>query len=232
MAERFITVHRSYDPIQTELLGDLLRENNIAARVLGTRNASIIGVAQNIVQTHIEVPESQAGAATDFLEAYFASEPEFPDADQDFGDVDAEQPDDEGTADDDDLSQPLRPTFAAGSVMLIFGGAHIYARQPITAGILALGQVLALSRLGAQEWTAVATGIAVFAGILAVDLIGGQLAVREHNRGYVRGPARQAARGTVLLLLAGGLGALIGSQVPEPKGKRFDASRPLMFHAR
>src|SRR5262245_21573586 len=71
-AERFVIVHRSYDPIQAEFLGELLRENHIAARVIGTRSAALIGVGPNAMQLHIEVPASQAGAATDFLEAFLA----------------------------------------------------------------------------------------------------------------------------------------------------------------
>jgi Putative prokaryotic signal transducing protein len=74
MSGRFVIVHRTYDPIQADILGDLLRSAGVNARVTGTRSGALVGVAQNIIEVHIAVPESQAGDATDFLEAYFSAE--------------------------------------------------------------------------------------------------------------------------------------------------------------
>lgn len=74
MSEKLVTVHRSSDPIQVDMLGALLRANGIAARVLGTRHGAAIGVSQHILELHIEVPQSQAGEATDFLEAFFGGD--------------------------------------------------------------------------------------------------------------------------------------------------------------
>lgn len=71
MSEKLVIVHRTSDPIQADMLGELLRANRIAARVLGTRHGAAIGVSQHILELHIEVPQSQAGEATDFLEAFF-----------------------------------------------------------------------------------------------------------------------------------------------------------------
>jgi hypothetical protein len=74
MAANRVTVYRTTDPIQADMLGALLRENGIAACVLGTRHGAAIGVGQHILALHIEVPQAQAGAATDFLEAFFESD--------------------------------------------------------------------------------------------------------------------------------------------------------------
>lgn len=74
MAEHRVIVYRTTDPIQAEMLGALLRENGIAACVLGTRHGAAIGVSQHILELHIEVPQAQAGPATDFLEAFFDSD--------------------------------------------------------------------------------------------------------------------------------------------------------------
>ena len=91
MSEPFVIIHRTYDPIQADLLGDLLRDAGMAARVVGTRSGASIGVGQNIIEVHIAVPRTQAGQATDFLEAFFShSEPDADsDADQD-ADADAD----------------------------------------------------------------------------------------------------------------------------------------------
>jgi hypothetical protein len=74
MAEKRVTVYRTTDPIQADMLGALLRENGIAACVLGTRHGAAIGVSQHILELTIEVPQAQAGLATDFLEAFFDSD--------------------------------------------------------------------------------------------------------------------------------------------------------------
>lgn len=74
MAEKRVIVYRTTDPIQADMLGALLRENGIAACVLGTRHGAAIGVSQHILDLTIEVPQAQAGPATDFLEAFFDSD--------------------------------------------------------------------------------------------------------------------------------------------------------------
>ncbi|HWN67427.1 MAG TPA: DUF2007 domain-containing protein [Haliangium sp.] len=74
MAEKRVIVYRTTDPIQADMLGALLRENGIAACVLGTRHGAAIGVSQHILDLYIEVPQAQAGSATDFLEAFFDSD--------------------------------------------------------------------------------------------------------------------------------------------------------------
>src|SRR6185436_19651167 len=139
MSERFVIVHRTYDPIQADLLGDLMRDAGLAVRVTGTRSGAAIGVGQNILEVSIAVPADQAGEATDFLEAYFAGQPvegpempEMPEVDDD-GDEEA----------DDSLERPLRPLFAAGSAFITFGVGHLYARRPWTAAALAAGQAVA-----------------------------------------------------------------------------------------
>ena len=49
MSEKRVIVYRTSDPIQADMLGALLRENGIAACVLGTRHGAAIGVGQHIL---------------------------------------------------------------------------------------------------------------------------------------------------------------------------------------
>ena len=229
MTEKYVIIHRTHDPLQADLLGDLLRENGIAARVLGTRHGAAIGVGQNILQQHIEVPQSQAGVATDFIESYFESdgaellrdqlglddEPEDEDADAD----------EARTAGKAGAAVPLRPLFAGAATSLLFGGSHLYARRPWTALVLAAGQVMALANLRSMQWHTVATGLVMFLTILLIDLCGGQVAVRGYNRVFRRdapagarvSPVRQLALGALFVALAGSLGALIGPHMPAPE---------------
>lgn len=178
-SESYVIVHRSYDPIQTDMVGDLLRENGIAARVLGTRHGAVIGVAQNILQMHIEVPRSQAGQATDFLEAFFDGHGEelleehagiAPDDD---GDGDSGDDDELGASQDEHIAAALagdgelasaravrggdlahvRPLFAAGASLLLgfLGGGHLYCRRHFTAAVIVAGHVIAFTTMMAPR---------------------------------------------------------------------------------
>ena len=211
MSERFVIVHRTYDPIQADLLGDLLRDAGVAARVTGTRSGAAIGVGQNILEVSIAVPETQAGEATDFLEAYFAQG-----AGEDAtAEADGEE-DDEGeqaaAAD-----RPLRPLFAAGSTFITFGLGHLYARRPFTAAALAAGQVVAIYFLVAgTQWDDWTIGATMLIGCVAADLVGSVIAVRAHNAGVRRAGPFQAALGLAYASAAMGLALAVGPTLADP----------------
>src|SRR5262245_26243762 len=217
MSERFVIVHRTYDPIQADLLGDLLRDAGVAARVTGTRSGAAIGVGQNILEVSIAVPAEQAGEATDFLEAYFAGQPE-------------EMPDAPEADDDDEASadRPLRPLFAAGSAFITFGVGHLYARRPWTAAALAAGQAIAVYFLVAgQRWDDWTIGATMLIGVIAADVVGSMVAVRAYNAGVRRGSALQAGLGLAYASAAMGLALAIGPTLADPsKGPSPDQDHP------
>jgi hypothetical protein len=218
MSERFVIVHRTYDPIQADLLGDLLRDAGVAARVTGTRSGAAIGVGQNILEVSIAVPADQAGEATDFLEAYFAGQPEeMPGADDALDD-------EEGSPQD----RPLRPLFAAGSAFITFGVGHLYARRPWTAAALAAGQAVAIYFLVAgQRWDDWTIGATMLIGVIAADVVGSMIAVRAYNAGVRRGSAFQAGLGLAYASAAMGLALAIGPTLADPnKGPSPDKDRP------
>ena len=211
MSERFVIVHRTYDPIQADLLGDLLRDAGVAARVTGTRSGAAIGVGQNILEVSIAVPETQAGEATDFLEAYFAHGAGGDDAAADPTD-DVEEDDEAAAAD-----RPLRPLFAAGSTFITFGVGHLYARRPYTAAALAAGQVVAIYFLVAgTHWNDWTIGATMLIGCIAADLVGSVIAVRAHNVGVRRSGPFQAALGLAYASAAMGLALSIGPTLADP----------------
>ena len=215
MSERFVIVHRTYDPIQAELLGDLLRDAGVAARVTGTRSGAAIGVGQNILEVSIAVPEAQAGEATDFLEAYFQHDGEGEDED-------AEEAGEDQTSGE----RPLRPLFAAGSAFITFGVGHVYARRPWTAAALAAGQVVAIYFLVAgQRWDDWTIGATMLVGCVAIDLVGSVLAVRAYNAGVRRGGAFQVGIGLAYASAAMGLALAVGPTLADPtKGPRRDTA--------
>ena len=212
MGEPFVIVHRSYDPLVIDHLGEILREAGIAARVLGTREAALIGMGSSIAELHISVPESQAGEATEFLESYF-------------GDDGAEllaraglldDEEDEENDDEDERSETLRPIFAGVAVVLTFGVGHLYARRPVTALFLAVGQ-LATFVVFTQfsfEGAAIAWGGAYITVIL-FDLVGAQIAVRAFNRGLRSSRLTQALTGAGALALAAGIAFTLGTKAPD-----------------
>jgi len=218
MSERFVIVHRSYDPIQADLLGDLLRDAGVAARVTGTRSGAAIGVGQNILEVHIAVPEAQAGEATDFLEAYFAG------GDEASGDADRLLPADSDDSDDDDdeaesagAERPLRPLFAAGSAFITFGVGHLYARRPWTAAWLAAGQLAAIYFLASgQRWDDWTIGATLLITCIAADLVGAIVAVRAHNAGVRRSGLFQAGLGLAYAGAAMGFALAIGPTLADP----------------
>ena len=268
-SEPYVIVHRSYDPIQTDMIGELLRENGIAARVLGTRHGAVIGVAQNILQMHIEVPRSQAGQATDFLEAFFDGDGEellrehaglSPDSMEDSMDDGTDGDDDDDREDgdhggrgtvDDELDIPdiaaalasdgelasaranragdlthVRPLFAAGASLLLgfLAGAHLYCRRHVTAGVIVAGHMYAFVTMMApnettlsSRWDSFFIGFTMSLTLVALDLVIGQLVVRETRRGVRATIGRQLWAGALMVAVAGGVGSFIGPRVPEPE---------------
>lgn len=232
MPENYVIVHRSYDPVQADLLGDILRDNGILARVLGTRNGAVIGVGQNILQMHIEVPREQAGEATDFLEAFFATDgeallaEEFPEDESDETSSDAAR----ASGADDSAEHPAgspdkhpddrrRPMFAAALALIlgVIGAGHLYARRPATALILTAGQFVAILCMLSPEWPTVATGLCAFAILVLLDLVGAQRAVSAHNRGLRTSVARQLMSGLALVAVAALVSSMLGPRIPAPE---------------
>lgn len=246
MSEKRVIVYRTSDPIQADMLGALLRENGIAACVLGTRHAAAIGVGQHILDLYIEVPYSQAGTAADFLEAFFESDgsallaehagfaPESDDPDDDDGPDDSDDADDPDDSDDAAragsrvAAMPGTQPLAAGlAVLALLGGSHFYARRPITALMLAAGQVAAIVFAFVASAAPPVHGAVVVAALLGLDFLGGQLAVRARRRGVRTSAVRQLATGTAFVAVAAVLGSLFAAPSGASSSRRpVPAARP------
>lgn len=215
MSDRFVIVHRSYDPIQADHLGEILRDAGIAARVNGTRSGATIGVAQNILEVHIAVPESQAGPATDFLEAYFAGEGI---DDEAFADSDEDEIDEsESVAGSSASDAPPSSLLVAGAAFLTFGLGHVSAKRPWTGAALASGQLLALYfLLAGQDWSDWTVGFTLLGGLVLCDLVGAVMAARAHRRGIRRGTLRQSLTGIACVAGALALAMVLGPELADP----------------
>jgi hypothetical protein len=157
------------------------------------------------------VPASQAGQATDFLEAYFSAQAEAPPE---------EEEEEEGGRCEAAAGQraPLRPLLAAGSAFLTFGVGHVYARRPVTAAALLAGQAVAMVFLfGGGGWYEWSVGLTALFGIVGCDVVGSMLAARAHARGVRRGRAWQAALGASYVGGALILAVAVGPRLSDPK---------------
>lgn len=229
MADGYVTVHKTNDPIEAEMLEELLRDSGLDVRLLGTRNAALLGAAQHIMNLRLEVPAEQAEQAKELLKAYTAKGE--PTADQEV----------QASADEEkDWAQHrerLSHVKAAGATIVIFGGSHMYARRPYTSLFIALGQLVAFAGLLFGSYLEHNAATLLFFGLLLFDLVFGQLAIYAWNRGERAGKGRQALSGLLAVLVLGVLGVLLAPHyVPRPsredlRYRSFIRPRPHLLPA-
>lgn len=222
MGERAVIVHRSFDQVQAEMLGEVLRDAGIDARVLGTRSGAQIGVGDVILRLNIEVPAAQEAQAREMLAAFLAGDG------ADLLRAEGHMPEDTAEPGDDDPAPretPRRGLIAVGVAMVFpFGAAHFYARRSWTALMLLSAHLVAFS-LFVQDASNPRTFLAwvgIHASLVAADAAFAVLAIRAGRRGVTRGLLAQIAMGFALVCGASGGGVLFARVVPEPL---FDRQR-------
>jgi hypothetical protein len=216
--DAFETVLVTTDPAVGEMLVETLRTEGIAARLLRV-NAALVGAGPQVFQTQVQVPAPFAARARELvgelehvgtLEAF--SEARGP------GIGEPEQP---------PAPLPRRPVLGAGIAFLLPGGGHLYARRAWTAIVLEAGLVACLGILTANGESSFVAD-AVYASLLAVvvcDSAGAWRLLRAVARAGDTPAAkpsvgRQAARGLVLLAIAGAAGTAVGALVQVPRWLR------------
>lgn len=95
----FVVVVRPVDAIEGEMMLQVLRDHDIECRLLGTRNAALIGVGPQATPLRIEVPTTQVKAARALLAELRPPRGE----------------------DDEELPRPRKAVLAIGCVLLFFG---------------------------------------------------------------------------------------------------------------
>ena len=168
--EPFVEIYRSTDPVEAEMVNEILCAEGIDARLLGTRVASLLAAAPHIFEQRIEVPGSQESAASTVVAELMREE----------------QPDGAGPTQDDPTdtngsqTAHLSRLVAAGVALVFPGAAHVYARRAGTAIPLMLGAGLGIMHaLGGP----LLRGLWMVIGAVLFDLLGGQVAVGSFNRG-------------------------------------------------
>jgi hypothetical protein len=181
----FVTVIRPLDATEGEIMLQVLRDHDIESRLIGTRSAAVIGAGPQAAPLRIEVPSNRVDQARALLD-----------------ELRPPRTDD----DDEPTERPRRAVLALGCVMLFFGGSHMYARRPWTAGVLAITQLAALFLRG--PWPNGQIKAASITSILLLDAVMGVRAARAHNRGERPSPLRQALAGLAWVSAAATVGVL------------------------
>lgn len=70
MFQTFELLYEVHNPVEADILADLLRGNDVTVRLLGSRDANILGVGQNILALRLEVPVSQLETARRVLDEF------------------------------------------------------------------------------------------------------------------------------------------------------------------
>ena len=74
--DSFVVVYRGTDTLEAQMLEELLGQQGIPARLLGTRCGTLIGAPQYIFEQRIEVPAEHEGQALALIQAFRSSQPE------------------------------------------------------------------------------------------------------------------------------------------------------------
>jgi TPR repeat protein len=67
MGDAFVTVFTSHDPIEAQMVSELLAENGLRPRLLGTQNAAMLGAAPFAFALRIEVPADEEERAAELV---------------------------------------------------------------------------------------------------------------------------------------------------------------------
>lgn len=221
MTDELVVIHQTADPVEAEMIEEILVEEGIDVRLGGPRNAALLGVAAHIVPLRVEVPRHAAERASELIDALLA--PKQP--------VDAAEHGSESRAEDGGGGeQPAEATIphrrsralTAGAALVLPGASHMVAGRP-WAGLVVLAGFAAafwflLRSGGRQDEVNAATLTMVL--LVASDMLGGLRALRATEQGVVSPRLRQLGRGAVLVGVASALGITIGPRLPEPEPER------------
>lgn len=186
-----VTIHRTTDAAQGELMAELLRRAGIEARfhdVASTR----IGMPPALIEMTVDVPAESEAQARELL------------ADLENAGAAEELERGEEGAEGVRAQPALRyPFLAAGFALILPGGAHVYARRPWTALALAIGVVASLAVMAATRGKlTIEFAFTVLIATVACDAVAGVRAARAANRGEQRSRGQQIAAGVSLLAAA------------------------------
>jgi hypothetical protein len=202
-------VHRGFDPVFTQVLCDVLRQEGLDPHLSGAHASTIFGVGQSSMACVIDVPEADAERARELIAAYQVPDPD-------------DAPDKPIIKPEVHLPRPRVPGMAPGLAAIIPGGGHLYALRSWSGVAVLLAQVgILVYLLGQGKRTAAALAVST---MFLFDAIGGFRATRAHNRGVRVSAPRQLTVVSIAALLAVSVAQLLAPWVnslrpPRPVGE-------------
>jgi hypothetical protein len=202
----YTTILRTTDPVQGEVVAEMLRREGIDARFHKV-SSTLIGMPGNLFEMTVDVPTEREALARELL-----ADLEFVGA----SDAALEDRREPGVGDDEESDETARdaakeplpsrrhPLFAAAFAFFLPGGGHLYARQYWTALLLAGGGVVCLTMaVAGAAGKQVAVLFTTLGAIVVCDAVAGVRAARAEAKGRHRSRGGQLLRGVGLLCLAG-----------------------------
>jgi hypothetical protein len=236
MSEHFTAVYRSINPVEAEIIENMLREEGFTAHLIGTRTGALIGVSDFILKLRIEVPEAESEAAAALVQDLLNSE-KISDVTEDAEDgaEDHLESETHGTADnpyardvasntvamddmDDDEEESDAPekrrirAFAGMACILFPGGAHIYLHRYLMAMALIFyfmsGAFLLISGHGEM-------GTVFMIGAYIMDLLVSQMTFPSPKRSEPMSSGMQFVFALLIGIILAGTGYVL-TPVPNP----------------
>ena len=196
-ANALVTIRTLHDPVQAEMLRELLERAGIHAAVPGALHRGLLGPLGAYITIPLQVPARDAGRARTILAELHPPETRWEVIDEHGRRAAAQTlglPEHPGEADEGDYAGPvprIKRIAAFLALGVTLGCGHFYARAMAAGGLLLAAElsVIALGYPDGTLWTFLAIPF-----LMAVDLLGSARAVDRYNLGSPLSPAEQILR--------------------------------------
>jgi len=211
----YITIHRTVDAAEGELVAEMLRREGIEARFHRV-SSTLIGMPAGLIEMTVDVPVAAAARAKEVLGdlEYAATAEAIESGAKAGGHADGDE--DEGPA--PAHASRFRALARAGFTLFLPGTVHLYAGRPWTALVLFLAAVVSVGTMVGMPGGSMAFGAALgtLVGIVLCDMVGGVRAANAVSRGSRADLQHQLTSGMVLVAMAAALGLAARTAVTVP----------------
>lgn len=212
----YVTIHRTTDAAQGELLAETLRSAGIDARFHRV-SSTLIGIPTLLIEMTVDVPaklEAQALEVLRDLEYVGADDAAQPDGREEPGEKAEGAEDEEGEA----RPSAWRAVARAGFTLFLPGTCHLYAGRPWTALVLGTGASAYVGLMIAATRSSIfEAALTAVLAIVAGDMIGGVRAARADALGRKADRRRQITSGFLVLAVASLFGVVARTAMAVPR---------------
>ena len=211
-ADGYVTIHRTTDAAQGELLAETLRGEGIDAR-FNRVSSTLIGVPTLMIEMTVDVPAKAEARALEVLRdlEYVGAEDAAPAEPADQDEEQEQEKEKEGPP------SRMRVLARAGFTLFLPGSCHLYGGRSWTALVLGAGAfVCVVVMVLAPDAPSFGVALGAIFGLVACDMVGGLRAVQADSVGQKVDRRHQITRGLLLLAIAGAFGAAARTAASAP----------------